>query len=166
MEEIYKQNVQIVYHYLLALCKDENLAEDLTQETFLRAFQALERFDGSCKLSTWLCQIGKHLLYQTWEKRKREIPLDWENETLLTNEHTSMNVEHTVFAKVELCDVLDDLQELPPAMRKVVCLRAISDLSYKEIGNMLGKSENWARINFYRGKEMLLERRKQHEKGM
>lgn len=49
MEEIYKQNVQIVYHYLLALCKDENLAEDLTQETFLRAFQALERFDGSCK---------------------------------------------------------------------------------------------------------------------
>ena len=80
MEEIYKQNARIVYHYLYTLCKDENLAEDLTQETFLLAFQTFERYDGSCKLSTWLCQIAKHLLYQTWEKKKREIPLEWENE--------------------------------------------------------------------------------------
>lgn len=166
MEEIYKQNAKIVYHYLFALCKDENLAEDLTQETFLHAFGAIERYDGSCKLSTWLCQIGKHLLYQTWEKKKREIPIDWENETLLTHSHTTASVEQSVFTKVELEDVLDDLKTLPPAMREVICLRAISDLSYKEIGRMLGKSENWARINFYRGKEILLKRRKQHEEGM
>lgn len=86
----------------------------------------------------------EHPFYYGCHRNKRGvfgwIPLDWENETLLMKEHTSMNVEHTVFAKVELCDVPDDLQELPPAMRKVVCLRAISDLSYKEIGNMLEKN--------------------------
>lgn len=159
MEEIYKQNAQIVYHYLYSLCKDANLAEDLTQETFLHAFQAIEHYNGSCKLSTWLCQIGKHLLYQTWTKRNREIPLSWENETLLTQARSATNVEQDAITKVELADVLDDLKTLPPAMRKVICLRAISDLPYKEIGRILGKSENWARINFYRGKEILLKKR-------
>lgn len=161
MEEIYKQNAQIVYHYLYSLCKDANLAEDLTQETFLRAFQAIERYNGSCKLSTWLCQIGKHLLYQTWTKRNREIPLSWENETLLTQARSSTNVEQDAITKVELADVLDDLKTLSPAMREVICLRAISDLSYKEIGHILGKSENWARINFYRGKEILVKKRQE-----
>lgn len=163
MEEIYKQNVQIVYHYLFALCKDEALAEDLTQETFLRAFLAIHRYDGSCKLSTWLCQIGKHLLYQTWEKQRKEIPLDWEMEELHTSSQPKSDVEQHVISKIELEDVLLDLQALPQAMYEVICLRAISDLSYKEIGQILGKSENWARINFYRGKELLLKRRAQNE---
>jgi len=44
------------------------LAKDLTQETFLKAYESMERFDGSCKISTWLCQIAKHLLYRHWER--------------------------------------------------------------------------------------------------
>ena len=59
MEQLYRENAKIVYHYLLSLCHDQTLAEDLTQDTFLKAYQSLERFDGKCKLSTWLCQIGK-----------------------------------------------------------------------------------------------------------
>ena len=155
MEEIYQQNAKIVYYYLYSLCKDETLAEDLTQDTFLRAIQSIDRFDGSCKLSTWLCQIAKHLLYQTWEKQKRELPLDWEKESL-TPGHT--NIEAQVLTKVELEEVLDALNALPPNMREVIYLRAISDLSYREIGKLLGKSECWARINFYRGKEILLKK--------
>ena len=163
MEEIYKQNARIVYHYLYTMCKDEKLAEDLTQDTFLRAFQSIERYDGSCKLSTWLCQIGKHLLYQTWEKRKREIPIDWDSEPLSTSLPAHTDVATEAVTKVELAEVLDELNALPPAMREVIYLRAISDLSYKEIGQVMGKSENWARINFYRGKEMLLKRRQAAE---
>ncbi len=64
MKEIFRQNAKTVYGFLYSLCKDENLAEDLTQETFLKAIESIHRFDGSCKISTWLCQIAKHLLYQ------------------------------------------------------------------------------------------------------
>ena len=163
MEEIYKQNVRIVYHFLYFMCKEETLAEELTQETFLRAFQQIDSYDGSCKLSTWLCQIAKHLLYQTWEKKKREIPMDWEKEPVIIRENSVDNTEQHVLRKIELEEVLKELQELPPAMREVIYLRAMADLSYKEIGRILGKSENWARINFYRGKELLLRRRKQNE---
>ena len=73
MEQLYQENAKIVYHYLLSLCHDSPLAEDLTQETFLRAYQSLERYDGNCKISTWLCQIAKHLYYQYLSKRKREV---------------------------------------------------------------------------------------------
>lgn len=76
MEQLYKENVKIVYHYLWSLCHDKSLTEDLTQETFLRAYQSLERYDKSCKLSTWLCQIAKHLYYQWLAKNKREIPAE------------------------------------------------------------------------------------------
>lgn len=166
MDEIYRQNARIVFHYLYSMCKDEALAEELTQETFLRAFQRIETYDGSCKLSTWLCQIGKHLLYQTWEKKKREIPVDWEDEILLEQKLGTTSMEQGVMIKIELEDVLNDLKDLPPAMREVIYLRAIGDLSYKEIGRMLGKSENWARINFYRGKEILLKKRRKQDEGM
>ncbi len=163
MEEIYRQNVKIVYHYLYSMCKDTSLAEELTQETFLQAFKSYESYDGSCKLSTWLCQIAKHLLYQTWEKRRKEIPVEWDEESL---PESRRDVEQDVLMKIELEDVLKDLQELPSAMREVICLRAISDLSYREIGQMLGKSENWARVNFYRGKELLLRKRRRKDEGL
>lgn len=166
MDEIYQQNVRIVYHFLYSMCKDEALAEELTQETFLRAFQRIDSYDGSCKLSTWLCQIAKHLLYQTWEKKKREIPMDWQEEIASDGAAGRESVEQDVMLRIELEDVLMDLREIPAAMREVICLRAISDLSYKEIGRMLGKSENWARVNFYRGKEMLLEKRRNKDEGM
>ena len=65
------------------------------------------------------------------------------------------NTEQTVLTRVELIDCLKELQKLPEQMREVVYLRVMSDLSYREIGEILGKSENWARVNFYRAKELL-----------
>lgn len=156
MEEIYRQNAKIVYRYLYALSKDKELAEDLTQETFLRAFLAIDSFDGSCKLSTWLCQIGKHLLYQAWEKQKREIPTSWDDPPPGSESVVHRDAAGEAIARIELAEVLEEMNSLPPAMREVIYLRAISGLSYREIGQMLGKSENWARVTFYRGKEILL----------
>jgi len=152
MDELYRQNSQIVYHFLYSLCKDASLAEDLTQETFLRALESLERYDGSCKVSTWLCQIAKHLLYQYWAKQKRECKVELSDQ-LIAGENT----ETQAMNKVELEQVWDELQKLSESMRQVVTLRVLSDFSFKEIGAMLGKSENWARVTFYRAKVLLLE---------
>ncbi|MBQ9141741.1 MAG: sigma-70 family RNA polymerase sigma factor [Lachnospiraceae bacterium] len=150
MDELYKQNAQIVYGFLYARCKDEALAEDLMQETFLIAMESLERFDGRCKISTWLCQIAKHLLYQHWAKVKHEIPGEPETEPT-----SPYNTEQQAIHRVELDSVWHKLQEMPELNRRVVLLRVMSDLSYREIGQLLGKSENWARVTFYRAKLIL-----------
>lgn len=161
MDEIYRENAKIVSHFLYSICGDENLTEDLTQETFLQAYKSLERFDGTCKLSTWLCQIAKHLLYQYWNKNGKQTLVPMEEEIL-----SECNMEQQVFNRIELLDVLHDLHRLPEQMREVVYLRSLGDLSYKEIGEIMGKSENWARVNFYRAKEALLkERQKKDHKG-
>ena len=147
MDELYTQYSQIVFHFLYTRCKDSALAEDLMQETFLKALEAVGKYDGSCKLSTWLCQIAKHLLYQHWTKTNR-AKLEVLDETLVSEQDT----ERHAIARVELADVWDRLQKFPSDTRKVVELRVLGDLSYREIGNLLGKSENWARVTFYRAK--------------
>ena len=72
MSAIYQQHAQTVYKFLLAQCRDPDLAEELTQETFYQAVRSADRFDGGCKVSVWLCQIAKHLWYQHLRKRNRE----------------------------------------------------------------------------------------------
>ncbi len=159
MDELYRENAKIVYHFLYSRCHNVQLAEDLTQETFLRAYQSIERYDGSCKLSVWLCQIAKHLYFQYLQKNGREIPAELEEEKAAVSD-----TEKQVLTRLELIDVLKEMQKLPDKIREVIYLRISGDLSFKEIGEILGQTENWARVNFYRGKELLLKRRKQDEK--
>lgn len=152
MDELYKQYSQIVFHFLYKKCHDSALSEDLMQETFLRALECLDSYDHSCKLSTWLCQIAKHLLYQHWSKSNR-MQLEELDETL----ESTYDTERQAMANIELADVWDKLQALPPDARKTVELRVLSGLSYREIGEILGRSENWARVTFYRAKLALID---------
>lgn len=151
MDEIYKQNAKIVFHFLYSICKDKNLAEDLTQETFLKAVESIERYDGSCKISTWLCQIARHLLYQYWAKEKRASFVELDMEMKGTSD-----TEIQVLNRIELSKIWDKVQELPELMGQVVKLKVISDFSYREIGRILNKSENWARVTYYRAKLILM----------
>ena len=157
METLYKENAKIVYHYLYAQCKDKELAQDLTQETFLRAYESIERFDGSCKISTWLCQIAKHLLYRYWEKAGRQIPTEQEELAQIPSGVAKDTTESAVITRIELIDCLKELQKFPEQMREVMYLRVMSDLSYREIGEIMGKSENWARVTYFRTKSKILQ---------
>ena len=71
MEEIYKQYSNTVYKYLVSLSDDKDIAEDLVQETFAIAVKQIGKFRGECKMSTWLCQIAKHLWYKELKKRQK-----------------------------------------------------------------------------------------------
>lgn len=159
MTELYEQNAKIVYHFLLSKCHNSTLAEDLTQETFLQAYKAIDRYNGKCKVSVWLCQIAKHLWYQYLEKHKHEVLVETPDEHILSTNNT----EKQVLSRYELKDVLKEMQALPDKIREVMYIRIAGDLSFKEIGEIMGQSENWARVNFYRGKEMLLKGRMKDE---
>lgn len=158
-EEIYKENAQLVYRFLLTKCHNEHTAQDLTQETFLRAYQSIDRYNGTCKLSVWLCQIAKHLWYQYIEKQKHETAADFTDEDIVD----TASLENHILSKYDLIEVLKELHKLPEHMREVIYLRMTSDLSFRDIGDILGKSENWARVTYFRGKEKLMKGVMEHE---
>ena len=157
MDEIYRRHAQTVYKFLLSRCGDPDLAEDLTQETFYQAVRSIDRFDGSCKLSVWLCQIAKHLWYQHLRKQKREVPLPEEIDLPIPS------AEEGLLEQEGRLELLRQIHALPEVQREVVYLRAFGNLSFREIGDVLGKTETWARVTFYRGKEQLRKGGKSHE---
>ena len=150
MNGIYRQHAQTVYKFLLSQTRDPDLAEELTQETFYQAVRSIDRFDGRCKVSVWLCQIAKHLWYQQLRKQKREVPLSEEGIDV-----PLPSAEEETLDRAGRLDLLRQVHGLPEPYREVVYLRAFGDLSFREIGDVLGKTETWARVTFYRGKEKL-----------
>lgn len=156
MDEVYQQYAQTVYRYLLSLTRDGDLAEELTQETFYQAIRSSDRFDGSCAVSTWLCAIAKNAL-RTY-RRKHPAAEDLDEQTLYAPSAESDAVNSA--ARVEL---LKRLHALCEPYREVMYLRAFGGLSFREIGEVQGKTENWARVTFYRGKELLRKDVEEHE---
>ena len=158
MEDIYRRHARTVYKFLLSLCGNADLAEELTQETFYQAIRSIDRFDGRCKLSVWLCQIAKHLWYQHLRKRKREVPLPDEPPEL-----PIPAAEEGLLEQEGRLELLRKIHALPEQQREVVYLRSFGGLTFREIGDVLGKTENWARVTFYRGKEQLRKGGTSHE---
>ena len=150
MEAVYQRYAQTVYKYLLAQCHDPGLAEELTQETFYQAVRSVGRFDGRCKVSVWLCQIAKHLWYQHLRKRKREAPMPEE-----PPESPGPSAEEGLLEREGRLGLLRQVHRLPEQQREVVYLRAFGGLSFREIGDVMGRTETWARVTFYRSKEKL-----------
>lgn len=72
LTEIYEENYELVFKYLMTLCRDTDVAEELTQETFYKAIHSIERFNGACKISVWLCQIARHTYYQYVDKQVKQ----------------------------------------------------------------------------------------------
>lgn len=150
MEQVYQEHAQTVYKFLLSQCHNADVAEELTQETFYQAVRSIHRFDGSCKISVWLCQIAKHLWYQYLQKHRHEVPPEED-----TFEIPLPSAEEDAISQDGHLDLLKKIHQLPDPTREVVYLRAFGGLSFREIGDVLGRTETWARVTFYRGKERL-----------
>lgn len=154
MEEIYKSYATTVYKYLLSMTHDEDLSEELTQETFYQAIRTIDRYDESCRISTWLCGIAKNVLITYRRKnRQHEELADWDS--------PQQPEQDEVIRSEERILLIRKIHELQDPTREVMYLRVFGELSFKEIGEVLGKTENWARVTFYRGKEKL---RKEEQK--
>ena len=155
MDVIYREYADSVFRFLMTLCREECTAEELTQETFYRAVRSAHKYDGTCKVSTWLCQIAKHLWYQELDKRKRKGTSMLE-ESMVPDK---AGPEDELGIREEKMDVFKKVHILDETAKEVVLLRITGAFSFKEIGEIFGKNENWARVTFYRAKQKIVKGR-------
>ena len=149
--EIYEEYFKTVYKYLFCLTHNEDISEELTQETFYKAVSKINTYRGDCKISVWLCQIAKNLWFDQCRKHKKII----DNETIA--DEIIMSAEEEALQNDEKISLYKRMQNLDEKTREVMYLRITGELSFKEIGEILNKTENWARVTFYRGKNKLKE---------
>lgn len=154
IEQIYEKYFEIVNKYLFCLTRNSDIAEELTQETFYRAVKKIDSYNGKCKMSVWLCQIAKNLWYRQYQKNKRETNIE-ENELLNIQEKDT--IESFIISQEEKIALYKKMQNIDEKTREVIYLRITGELSFKEIGMILKKTENWARVTFFRGKQKLKE---------
>lgn len=148
-ESFYKENYPIVYGYLLSLCGNTHQAEELTAEVFLKAVEKIHTYDPQYKPSTWLCTIGRNLYINDCKRKNRTIPL---TEDLPC---TSPSPEALYIQKEQAQAVIKAAQKLPEEQRRVLFLR-LHGMSFRNLGLALGKSENWARVTYFRAKSKIL----------
>ena len=154
IEQIYKEYFETVNKYLFCLTHSNDIAEELTQETFCKVVQKIDTYKGDCKMSVWLCQIAKNLWYDRCRKNKKMVNIV---ETDLLNLQAFDITEDMVISNEEKISLYKKMQNLDEKTREVIYLRITGELSFKEIGIILDKTENWARVTFYRGKQKLKE---------
>ena len=154
IEKIYEEYFETVNKYLFCLTHNNDISEELTQETFYKAVKKIDTYKGECKMSVWLCQIAKNLWYDQCRKNKKFVKTE---ETNSLNVQELNTLEEQVISNDEKISLYKKMQNLDEKTREVVYLRITGELSFKEIGIILNKTENWARVTFYRGKNQLKE---------
>ena len=154
IEKIYEEYFETVNKYLFCLTHNNDISEELTQETFYKAVKKIDTYKGECKMSVWLCQIAKNLWYDQCRKNKKFVDT---KEANVLNVQALNTLEEQVISNDEKISLYKKMQHLDEKTREVMYLRITGELSFKEIGIILNKTENWARVTFYRGKNQLKE---------
>ena len=147
---VYQQYRDMVYGYLFRLCQNQDLAEELTQETFYQALKKWNAFRGQSDIGTWLCSIARNQYYQLFRKKKEQPAEDPDREAV-------PDFAEMIISRGMAMDAYKALHHLQEPYREVFSLRTFSDLSYREISEVFGKTESWARVTCYRAKQMLQE---------
>ena len=151
-EAVYEELFPQVYRYLLVLCGDRDLAEELAQETFFQAIQHIDSFRGDCKLYVWLCQIGKrkYLAGLRRQKRSGEMPD-------LERQPSPDQLEERLLDRESAMELHRRLHALPEPYREVFSLRVFGELSFGEIAQLFSRTESWARVTNRRARSKLKE---------
>ena len=149
-EEVYNRYSKDVFKFCLSLCGSLHIAEDITSETFLKAINTGDTFEGRCSVKVWLCQIAKNTYYDYLRKHSKvtelsaELPSESDFELELLNKADALKIHKL-------------LHQLADPYKEVFSLRIFSELSFAEVGEIFGKTESWARVTFHRAKLKLKE---------
>lgn len=148
-EQIYQAYFQQVYRYLVGLTGQEDLAEELTAETFFKAMDNLDRFRGDCELHSWLCQIAKNCYFSYLRRSRKTLPLEETIPSSFTSPEERLADQEDAVAIHRL------IHKLPEPYREVFLLRALGELSFRDIGALFEKSENWACVTYHRARKKI-----------
>lgn len=152
-EKVFQTHNRFVFRFLMKLCGDGSLAEELTQETFFRAYMNLSGLRDEEKISSWLCQIAKNTYFAWFNSQKKHLPFAEDLADGNTPDIAALFEEKELAKTAFAC-----LHALEEPYKEVFLLFVFGGLSLKEISEMFGKSESWARVTFYRAKQKLTER--------
>lgn len=155
IERLYKEHYGFIFRFLLSMCHDQNLAEELAQETFFRAYINIKSLRADSKAAIWLCQIAKNLYFAWCKEHKKLLPLEDYAQQLETADVAEMTAIKLLSDQAMKC--LADLEE---PYQDVLKLYVFGGVSLKGISQLYGKSESWARVTFYRAKQKIVERMK------
>lgn len=146
IEKMYKEYFETVNKYLFCLTRNSDISEELTQETFYKAVKKINTYKGECKMSVWLCQIAKNLWIDQCRKNKKITNLSEED---LINITEQKSLEEKIILDDEKISLYKKMQKLDEKTREVIYLRISGELTFKEIADILNKTETWARVTFY-----------------
>ena len=145
-----------MFLYIRRLSNNEHIAEEITSETFYKAMRSIDSFRGDCDIRVWLCQIAKNSYY-TYLKKAGQID-SMEDMELLNISAQEETVEERLSRKDEAMQIQKILHDVPDPYKEVFMWRVFADMSYKQIGQLFGKSENWACVTYHRARNMIRER--------
>ena len=145
-EEIYRKYFKDVYLYMLAVARDSDIAEEITQETFFKAMKEIKNFKGNCSVKSWICQIARNL-YIDQMRKKKIFSLDEVKEAA-----ANTDIEEAMIDKNQAISIYRILHFLEEPYKEVFTLRVLGELSFKEIADIFQKNESWARVTYHRAR--------------
>ena len=149
-EAIYRAYFTEVELYLRVLCKDESLAEELTEQVFFQALKALPKFRGDCDIRTWLCTMGKNCYLSHLRKQR---PVESIDELQIPD--PAQALEEQLADSDQAMAIHRALHELPEPYKEVFSLRVFGQLSFDSIGSLFGRTANWACVTYHRARQKI-----------
>lgn len=155
-EDIYKEYFSDIYRYIRCLSGDEHIAEEITCETFFKAMRHLGKFRGDCDIRVWLCRIAKNTYLAYIKKNRKSEPTDFSEQEHLPDEKIS--IEDKAVQQNESERIQGILHDLSEPYKEVFMWRVYGELSFKQIGQLFGKTDNWACVTYHRARKIIRER--------
>jgi len=150
IEELYNHYFKDVFLYIKGLSQDQHIAEDITSETFLKAINSIGGFQGNCDIRVWLCQIAKNCYFSYLRKHRKQV--NWE---IVPEQVADVDIEVAMDKAETSLQIHQVLHNLKEPYKEVFTLRTFGELGFKQIGDLFGKSENWACVTYHRARKKI-----------
>lgn len=172
-EKIYCAYFNDVYYYMKSLSKDDDLAQDITSETFFKAMKSLNSFRGECHIRVWLCQIAKNCYFSYLKAQHKFLPQKEADDLLKLYENSNeegmdykeipyshlqnTGLEEKLIQKEQAAKIHMLVHKLSEPYKEIFMLRVFGELSFKEIGELFKKTQNWACVTYHRARAKIKE---------
>lgn len=163
-DQIYSTYFKPVYLYVMQLSGSEHIAEEITSETFFKAINSIDSFRGDYDMRVWLCQIAKNTYFSYLKKNKKVLSIDESDLQNVVDPDACIDVQ--IGEQEEARLIRKILHDMSDPYKEVFMWRVFGELSFKEIADLYGKTDNWACVTYHRARKMIQNRLEEieHEK--